>query len=210
MWRNLFWLIVFVFLGIGIMIKRDSGSDLKQELKPTITKSLEITVKKDEEILIEPVVGFKKRITKKFFGTIITPVNSPVNPERFSGYHTGVDVEFDDVEDEVVVEAIFDGEIIYLGNVNGYGGVVAEKIFYKNQYFVVIYGHLDPDSLMKNNMYVKKGDKIGILGEGYSQETDGERKHLHLGIVRGEKVNLRGYVQNKDELSGWMDPLELF
>jgi len=192
------------------MVKRDTEPDFKQELKPVITKNPKIRVKKDEEILIEPVVEFKKRITKKFFGTFVTPADSPVNPERFSGYHTGVDVEFDDVTDEVVVKVIFDGEIIYLGSVNGYGGVVAEKVFYKNEYFVVIYGHLDPDFLIKNNMIVKKGEKIGVLGEGYSQETDGERKHLHLGIVKGEKVNFRGYVQNKDELSEWMDPLGLF
>lgn len=36
------------------------------------------------------------------------------------------------------------------------------------------------------------------LGNGYSSDTDGERKHLHLGIHLGEVVDIRGYVQKKN------------
>jgi len=39
-----------------------------------------------------------------------------------------------------------------------------------------------------------------------TKETDEERKHLHFGIHEGESVNLLGYVQNTNELSGWLDP----
>jgi murein DD-endopeptidase MepM/ murein hydrolase activator NlpD len=62
-----------------------------------------------------------------------------------------------------------------------------------------------------NSISFSKGDQItagsqlGVLGTGYSQETDGERKHLHLGIHKGTAVSILGYVQNKAELGNWLD-----
>src|SRR3989344_6907506 len=53
--------------------------------------------------LVWPVDEFEERITKKPFGIFITPQNSPIKPERFSGYHTGVDVENGDVAGEGAV-----------------------------------------------------------------------------------------------------------
>ena len=46
------------------------------------------------------------RITKKPFGIFITTQNSPVQPERFSGYHTGVDVEYKDAEGRIVGDSV--------------------------------------------------------------------------------------------------------
>ena len=39
----------------------------------------------------EPIGQTEERITKKPFGIKISPENSPISPERFSGYHTGID-----------------------------------------------------------------------------------------------------------------------
>jgi hypothetical protein len=36
----------------------------------------------------------KAGLQKKPFGIYITPENSPVQPENFTGYHTGIDVEY--------------------------------------------------------------------------------------------------------------------
>jgi hypothetical protein len=47
---------------------------------------------------VPPVPGFPEEITKKPFGIFINPETSPVQPERFRGYHTGVDVEVVDVD----------------------------------------------------------------------------------------------------------------
>ncbi|HZZ99469.1 MAG TPA: hypothetical protein VFK07_02035, partial [Candidatus Paceibacterota bacterium] len=49
------------------------------------------------------------------------------------------------------------------------------------------------------------GDFIGNLGKGYSSQTDGERKHLHLGIHKGSAVDITGYVSSDDLLSNWLD-----
>src|SRR3989338_10346295 len=40
-----------------------------------------------------PLDNSSERVTKKPFGKYITPADSPVQPERFSGYHTGADFE---------------------------------------------------------------------------------------------------------------------
>lgn len=93
---------------------------------------------------------------------------------------------------------------------SGYGGVVAVRHTINNQPHIVIYGHLDPASLPPVGKQLSAGEVIGNLGKGFSNETDGERKHLHLAILGGDKIDLRGYVQSKAELSRWIDPVSLF
>jgi len=156
---------------------------------------------------IEPVDEFYSRISKKPFGIYITPQTSPVQPEKFTGYHTGVDVEYEDSGDEeVVIRAISDGIVVRSAWVSGYGGMLA--ILHKD--YIVIYGHLNPATLPDINKKVFKGDNIAILGKGYSNETDGERKHLHFAIYTGPDINARGYVATKTELGKWVDPVEFF
>lgn len=164
----------------------------------------------EESKLSLPIADFEKRITKKIFGQYITKENSPVQPERFSGYHTGVDVEYGDVTGDVEVQSISDGTIIISRWVSGYGGVSVIKYNIDKQDYFVLYGHLAPASLLKVNSEVKQGDKIGILGIGGSSETDGERKHLHFAIYKGSSPKLLGYVQTKAELEDWLDPIEFF
>jgi hypothetical protein len=160
------------------------------------------------DLFVEPIAEFEERITKKPFGIYITSNNSPVQPEKFQGYHTGSDVEYEDVDYEVEVFAIENGRVILSQWVSGYGGVVAISHNIENENVISLYGHLDPESLMSINSEANKGDVIGILGEGGTNETDYERKHLHLGIIKGSKINLRGYVNNEGELSEWYDPVE--
>lgn len=159
--------------------------------------------------LAAPVADFKPRITKKFFGTYITPQNSPVQPERFSGYHTGVDVEYGDVSGLVPVYAIAPGTVTYSGWVSGYGGVVCIKSTISGVTRTVLYGHLAPSSLPTVGSTVARAQPIGHLGQAYSSETDGERRHLHLAVTANGNFNLRGYVSNQSQLSGWLDPLSL-
>jgi murein DD-endopeptidase MepM/ murein hydrolase activator NlpD len=155
-----------------------------------------------------PVAGFEERITKKPFGLFITPETSPVQPERFSGYHTGVDVEYEDTEGEVPVLAVCDGEIVSAKWVSGYGGTMVLKCDDDRRGLFFIYGHLDPDSFI-SQAEVKNGDQIGVLGEGQTRATDFERKHLHFAI-KSEELDLRGYVNNKSDLGGWLDPEKFF
>lgn len=148
------------------------------------------------------------RITKKPFGIFISPKNSPVTPERFSGYHTGADFETFEEEQtkDISVSAICEGSILQKRTASGYGGLVVQKCVLNGEEVTVIYGHLKYSSIAKKvNENVKKGEEFAILGEGI--EADFERKHLHLGIHKGSEIDIRGYVSDTGELAQWLDPL---
>ena len=74
----------------------------------------------------------------------------------------------------------------------------------------VIYGHLDRKSLPKVGDSVSAGQQVAVLGDHLSKETDGGRKHLHFGIRADDALNIRGYVSKKEELSGWLNPLDFY
>jgi hypothetical protein len=162
----------------------------------------------EEKSLAAPVILSAERVTKKPFGIYVTPLDSPVSPERFTGYHNAVDFEILAGEEnaDVSVSAVCSGEIIYKGNVNGYGGLLIQRCTLENQDITVLYGHMRLTSIAKGvGESLARGERIGVLGAGYSAETDGERKHLHLGIHKGRDIDLKGYVQDKAQLAEWLD-----
>lgn len=147
------------------------------------------------------------RVSKKPFGIYVSPGHSPVSPERFSGFHTGTDFETTPAEADVAVPvpAFCDGTLLKKEYASGYGGVAVESCTLGGQAVTVIYGHLNLASITPAvGQDLKKGDFIGNLGKGYSTETDGERKHLHLGIHKATSVNITGYVSS-GELNNWLD-----
>jgi len=151
----------------------------------------------------------EQRITKKFFGTYITPNHSPVSPERFTGYHTGLDFEtFQDEQDiDVPVHAICSGPLLMKKIASGYGGIAVEGCTLDGQAVTVVYGHIRLASVTASvHETLSAGAVLGVLGTGYSAESDGERKHLHLGIHKGSFINILGYVQTENALSAWLDP----
>ena len=160
--------------------------------------------------LVEPVAEFKRRVTKKPFGVYVTSKNSPVQPERFTGYHTGADAEYGDVSADVPVYSVADGVITASKTAAGLGGVIQEKIGLNGAAHTVEYGHIRPGSLPKVGQSFKRGEQIGVLGTGYTVETDGERKHLHFAVLSDDRTDLRGYVASKADLSGWLEPLSLY
>lgn len=159
-------------------------------------------------ILIPPTDGFLERITLKPFGIHITPRTSPVQSEIFSGYHTGADAEYGDVESDVEVRAIADGTVVSSRTATGYGGVMVIRHTIGDRQVLALYGHLRPSSMMKSGAKVTSGQTIAVLGLGFSAETSGERKHLHFAILKGSGVNIRGYVSTEGALGGWEDPME--
>jgi len=156
-----------------------------------------------------PLDRAKERMSKKPFGIFITPQTSPVQLEKFYGYHTGVDFEIfpEELNVDVPIQAVCSGKLEMKKYATGYGGVAVESCDLNGQAVTVIYGHLKLASIVSVvGADLKAGDVIGILGKAYSSETSGERKHLHLGFHKGANVNILGYVQNKSELLGWLDP----
>ncbi len=152
------------------------------------------------------------RVTKKPFGIYITSKTSPVQPERFQGYHTGTDFEttIDEQNIDVPIKAMYNGKLLEARHASGYGGVAIQVCTLNNEPVTVTYGHLELSSMVaKVGDELKAGEFLANLGTGYSTETDGERKHLHLGIHKGPAINIRGYVSSKGQLSAWLDACTL-
>lgn len=160
--------------------------------------------------IVPPIDQFDIRITKKFFGSYVTPSNSPVQPERFTGYHTGVDIEYGEITADVPVRAITEGQVVVSETADGYGGVIVIRHNLQGKSVTALYGHLRPSSMKKVGVTVATNDQIAVLGTAYSSETDGERRHLHFSLRQDTSTTIRGYVQKQSELSGWQDPRAFF
>ncbi len=186
------------------------------------TPSVEIVVEEalpesEAESVIETKLGLPMtdafaRVTKKTFAFEVHPETSPVPNDRFNGFHVGVDFEvFDDEHDiDVPVYAICDGPLLLKGFAKGYGGYALQSCEIDGEKVTVVYGHLHLERIeFSPKELMTRGQTVGVLGKGHSKETDGVRKHLHLGIHRGTEIDIRGYVKETDEIDKWIDPLPL-
>jgi len=203
MWKLLILLVIIVFGYVFLIQLRDEQPVQNSLPEPQLEKNV-----KELKTFVPPISEYDTRITKKPFGVKISIEDSPVQPERFSGYHTGTDFEINEgeLDQEVNIYSVCEGEIIQKSTVNGYGGVVIQRCLLDNQSITVIYGHVSLKSVgLEVGDKLTAGEKFAVLGKDKSFETDGERKHLHLGIHKGSSVEVRGYVQEGDELSQWVD-----
>ncbi len=102
--------------------------------------------------------------------------------------------------------AISDGLIVYEGNLSGYGGVVLEKL--DDGQHVALYGHVKLPTGIKTNDRVRAGQLLSYLGNNFSAETSGERRHLHFGLHKGIDLYFHGHEQNISALNAqWEDPI---
>ncbi|MDP4001423.1 MAG: M23 family metallopeptidase [bacterium] len=195
---------VFIIGAVLIFIYKNQIALAPEDAVPTNLVPGKITDSTD-------TIFDKTRVTKKPFGIYIVPKNSPVQPEKFTGYHTGADFETTatEINVDIPVPVFCDGKLLLKKYATGYGGVAVQSCNLNGESVTVIYGHLKLQSINPVvGQSLKKGDLLGILGKGYSPETDGERKHLHLGIHSGSTINIFGYVQKQSDLSVWEDPLQ--
>jgi murein DD-endopeptidase MepM/ murein hydrolase activator NlpD len=191
-----------------LVFQKDNPSGLPEQADE-VRVSVRFADQAGQPSIVSPLDRIKERVTKKPFGLLVDRATSPVQPERFSGYHTGIDLETfpDEVMTDVVVRAMCDGQVVIKRRATGYGGVLVSDCVIDGEKVTVVYGHLRLSSIMVNvGDRISAGDQIGLLGTGGSDETDGERKHLHLGIYLGSAVNIFGYVATRADLSDWLDP----
>lgn len=177
-----------------------------------VTDALSDTPSVHQRSDLIPLSRFTERVTKKPFGKYITPHDSPVQPEKFSGYHTGTDFEIieNETDSDVPVRAITNGAVMEKRTASGYGGVVVTSGVIDGQAVTIVYGHVRLSSVSAHiGDSIRTGDTLAVLGTGYSTETDGERKHLHLSIHLGPVVNIRGYVKSQADLKNWIDPMKV-
>lgn len=209
-------------IGIGsffVMRSKDPQPEPDQKITTTETSpkkqndtQASSTTSATPPALTLPLSDALSRVTKKPFGILIEKKTSPVQPERFAGYHTGVDFETlpEEQDIDVPVRAICTGPLIVKKRATGYGGIAIQRCTIADETVTVIYGHLRLSSVAaKPNDNISAGANFAMLGKGFSAETDGERKHLHLGIHRGKDANVLGYVQNASSLNTWLDAVAL-
>jgi hypothetical protein len=95
--------------------------------------------------------------------------------------------------------------------VSGYGGLIVQDCEFNNKTSKVLYGHIDLNfaGTKKAGDLVNTGEQITILAPAYSPMNGDERKHLHLGILKSDNLDYRGYVQSQSELQSWYNPVDL-
>ncbi len=205
-------LVIFA-VAIIFVIFNKSNTPIGQSFNQATTTPPTNTQNKKSALLTLPLADALSRVTKKPFGIKVSPNNSPVMPERFSGYHTGVDFETLPAEQniDVPVYAVCAGTLLAKQTVSGYGGVAVELCNLDGQTVTILYGHLKISSVsLTKGETITAGQPIGILGKAYSAEIDGERKHLHLGIHLGNAINWLGYVSDPAQLADWLDAMKYF
>jgi len=209
--KTIFVIIFLIIIAVlaFFLLKSSSQKESSNNPPPVNQSPVNQSENKVTDDFQPPLNRAGERVTKKSFAIFITPENSPIQPERFSGYHTGSDFEIfpEETNVEVSVHAVCSGTLSMKKYATGYGGVAVQNCELNKELITVIYGHLKLSSITLaagQNMVV--GDVIGILGANKSTETNGERKHLHLGIHKGNEINILGYVGSRALLSDWIDP----
>lgn len=181
----------------------------------TVVVADQVHITKPETNLGWPIDRLDQREKKLTFGLYVTPdpENNPIDPpERFTGYHSALDVEVfpDELDLDVPIVAACDGRILEARQAQGYGGVVVQACKLNGADITVLYGHLDYHNFkVKIGDKIKRGENIGILGAHREDESGFNRKHLHFGVHKGKTINLLGYVQKETDLLEFMDPVPL-
>ncbi len=199
--------IVLTSAAVAALIYYGGG---KPQIVPQVNN--QINNEENADKLSLPLDNALERVIKKPFGIYVSPAYSPISPERFTGYHTGADFEILKGEENKAISifAICSGKLLRKEFGRGYGGMAVQACTINNQPVTVVYGHLKLTGIApKVGDILTSGETIGILGKGYTSETDYERMHLHLGIHKGSVIDTRGYVATETELKNWIDPLSV-
>jgi hypothetical protein len=138
-------------------------------------------------------------------------------PDVYPYTHLGVD--FNHLKVGQPVHSLTDGSILHSwvdrSRSDGWGGRVIVYCNKKGLY--VLYGHLDPHHLPKNETRIEKGERIGIIGD--PKENGGWFPHLHLQVMTIEFI--KQWLDRLDSLDGYewhcvdipkgvIDPMILF
>jgi murein DD-endopeptidase MepM/ murein hydrolase activator NlpD len=210
-------IIILVLIGVLLIILIRSKvyaptADNKQEAIPSKNGSQAQTVKPTPiSDYYYPITDYNQRIQIHSYGTLVKPGDEKalICGRAFSGYHAGDDLEIKPGEAsiDVSIKAIAAGTVREVSWVSGYGGLVVIEHSLNGQAVTAYYGHMNTNSVyLKTGDTVAAGQAIGNLGQGCSQQTDYERKHLHFDIHKGTTLDVRGYVPSLSILSQWLDP----
>jgi len=190
---------LFIVIGLGVFYSltqtsQNEGSETRKAVK----------TKEESRAVLLPIAEYQQRRTFNSFGEF--------SQGTLAGYHVGEDIEYTDVLlREVPVRAIAQGVVRRIGNVSGYGGVLVVLHTIGERKVYAIYGHIDfASSDLSQGDHVQKGEFLANLGDHESEETDGERKHLHFALYEGTELRLQGYESSSQAVESWINPHNFF
>lgn len=170
---------------------------------PPAQPSSAVASPKPASNIVLPVAEYGKRKNLKIFGEYIQ--------DRFTGYHVADDIEFTDTEADTPVVAMADGEVEVVQFAAGYGGMIKIKHQIDGKTIHSIYGHIALESAkVKAKDPVKAGQFLANLGKNNSEESDGERKHLHFSLYAGDENRINGYEPEASSVKKWINPEDYF
>lgn len=196
----LFSIILLLLSGCTRTVVISQPTPLASAPQPTPVASPTLTP--EVSMVVFPIADYLARRTFKVFGQYVQ--------DRFTGYHTGDDIEYGDIPGDVPVYAIADGQVVARQWVSGYGGIVIARYRIKGKDISALYGHLKLASAKAVGNKIKKGEAIAVLGDANSHDTDGERKHLHFQLWEGTAVRFAGYVATTAGLDVYLNPTTFF
>lgn len=210
----IFWILFFI--GVGYLAVSSSDNKTQSEnlsekdyIDQTL-KRLGWPVQADAGGAFKPVEGAIYLPVRNFYKNQNLNIFGTYNTGRFTGFHTGVDIEVEpeDIAKDVPVYAIYTGMVELVEEALGYGGVLTIRHSFGNRTLAGVYGHVRlRDIRVKKGYGVTSGQLLGYLGGNNSLETGGERKHLHFGLYSSGVTDIRGYVNSESELkSNWINP----
>lgn len=192
----------------GIVILGGAGLYFLSQQNIESKEEVEFSSAEDKLIVQPGIAGLalvidqaQERIKENSFGIL----------KENKGYYTGIAFESFEEEQkgkEVPVFVFCEGTLVEKRFAIGYGGIAIQECILEGQTVYVLYGHMDLESIEFNiGDELTPGIQLGNLGDHESAETDGTAKQLHFSIHKGIKPDIRGYVQTKEELTEWIDPL---
>lgn len=192
-------IFLLIVIGVGvfygsIQTPQDESNEKKRAAGTT----------EESRAVVLPIAEYQQRRTFNGFGEF--------SQGALAGYHVGEDIEYTDVLlKEVPIRAIAQGVVRRIGSVSGYGGVVVILHTIEDRQVHAIYGHIDlASSGLSQGDPVEKGEFLANLGDHESEETDGERKHLHFALYEGEELRLQGYESSSLAVESWINPHNFF
>ncbi|HOV14520.1 MAG TPA: M23 family metallopeptidase, partial [Spirochaetota bacterium] len=126
-------------------------------------------------------------------------LTSNFGDSRYDHFHTGIDMAANDQE----IRAISNCELVFYNNKRANSiryGMGDYAIFEdSNNKMRYNYSHMKENSLYPNNVYWKRGDKVGVVGN--SGRSSGDHLHFEIEDIENKKLlNPIQFIKIKDTI----------
>jgi murein DD-endopeptidase MepM/ murein hydrolase activator NlpD len=218
---NIRWILglflLLLLISIGSYVKLQTLKPSTIAASPTLSSSSSMIPSPTVSAQVAyyyPITNYVNRLTNRHYGQTITPSDRQGLPcgAPFTGLHDADDLEVTTAEltADIPIYAIAAGTVRQVSQVNGYGGLLVIQHSLNNQVVTANYGHINLQrTTVKTGDHVTAGQLVSYLGDACSNQTDGERKHLHFALHRGSAIDIKGYVTTPSELAAWLNPSQV-